>query len=61
MKTATSNVRIIPKNIPNIEKKLLCATFLEAVLKFYKNDDNMKAFTNWCTEKGEDAFGSKNS
>ena len=60
MRKTNPAIRIIPKNIPCIEKKLLCATFLEAVICFYKDSDNMLAFEKWCAEKGEIAHGSKN-
>ena len=39
-----SAVRINPNLIPSMEKQLLCATFLEAVIRFYENPDNMRAF-----------------
>jgi len=55
------SVRIVPKKIPNLEKKLLCSTFLDAVICFYKDTENETAFKNWITEKGEDACESKNS
>ncbi len=54
-------IRIIPKNIPSMEKKILCATFLEAVVKFYKDPKNNTAFNKWHAEKGENRYGSKNS
>lgn len=54
-------VRIDPNLIPSVEKTLLCATFLEAVIRFYQDPDNLKAFEEWRTEKGEDAYGSKDS
>lgn len=54
-------IRIISKDIPSMEKKLLCATFLESVIRFYENEDNKKAFKKWYAEKGEHAYGSKNS
>lgn len=40
-------IRIDPNSIPNIEKKLLCSTFLEAVIKFYKDPENEKHFQEW--------------
>lgn len=36
-----------------METKLLCADFLEAVIKFYKNPKNEIAFKKWLAEKGE--------
>lgn len=56
-----STVRVIPTLIPSIEKQLLCATFLEAVIRFYKNPENMRSFERWCNEKGENAYGSEGS
>ncbi len=52
-------IRIDPKSIPSMEKKLLCATFLEAVIHFYKDPKNEFAFQRWLAEKGENAYGSK--
>ena len=60
MEKPKPQVRIIPKKIPNVEKKILCSTFLDAVINFYKDSNNEKAFKKWFTEKGEDAYGSKN-
>ena len=56
-----STVRINPNLIPSMEKQLLCATFLEAVIRFYENPDNMRAFERWHAEKGGDAYGPENS
>ena len=42
-----SAVKINPNLIPSMEKQLLCATFLEAVIRFYENPDNMRAFVRW--------------
>lgn len=33
--------------IPKIEARVLCATFLEAVLQFYDNPDNTAGFQRW--------------
>ena len=55
------SVRIIPKTIPSIEKKLLCATFLDAVIRFYENPENESAFEKWYAEKGENIYGQENS
>lgn len=54
-------VRIDPNLIPSVEKTLLCATFLEAVIRFYQDPDNLRAFEVWRTGKGEDVYGSKDS
>ena len=54
-------VRVIPTLIPNMEKQLLCATFLEAVIRFYENPENMRSFERWRKEKGGNANGSQRS
>ena len=54
-------VRVIPKTIPRMEQKLLCATFLDAVLRFYENPENMVAFEAWRAEKGGSVDGQKDS
>ena len=56
-----SVVRIKPNLIPSMEKQLLCATFLEAVIRFYENPDNMRAFERWRAEKGGSSHGSERS
>ena len=35
-----------------MEKKLLCATFLDAVIRFYQNPVSELAFRRWYAEKG---------
>lgn len=50
---AVSDVRIDPKEIPDMEMKLLCATILDAVIRFYKEPENMAAFEEWQAGKGE--------
>ena len=61
MITADFAVRVIPKTIPRMEQKLLCATFLEAVLRFYEDPENMAAFETWRAEKGGSVNGQKGS
>jgi len=56
-----STVRVIPSLIPSVEKQLLCATFLEAVIRFYKDPENMRSFERWRNEKGGNAYGSEGS
>ena len=56
-----SAVKINPNLIPSMEKQLLCATFLEAVIRFYENPDNMRAFEGWHAEKGGSVHGSERS
>lgn len=50
-------VQINPNLIPSMEKQLLCATFLEAVSRFYEDPKNMRAFEKWRIEKGGNAYG----
>lgn len=47
-----SAVKITPSLIPGAEKQLLCAIFLEAVIRFYENEENMRAFEAWRRRKG---------
>ena len=54
-------VQINPNLIPNMEKQLLCATFLEAVIRFYEDPNNMQAFEKWRSEKGGSSHGSERS
>ena len=54
-------VRVIPTLIPSVEKQLLCATFLEAVIRFYENPENMRSFERWRNEKGGSVNGSEGS
>ena len=57
---AVSDVRIDPKKIPNMEMKLLCATILDAVIRFYKVPENMAAFEKWQAGKGENLIEPRN-
>ena len=56
-----SAVKINPSLIPGMEKQLLCATFLEAVIRFYENPENMRAFERWRAVKGATADESERS
>ena len=58
---AEQPIRINPQEIPRTEQKILCATFLDAVLRFYENPENMAAFEKWCTGKGGSINGQKDS
>lgn len=40
-------VRVKPETIPRVEKRILCATFLEAVIQFFKDPENMAAYEIW--------------
>ena len=55
------SVRIKPNTIPQMQTKLLCSVFLDAVLRFYKDPENEEKFKMWCAEKGEDVYEQKNS
>ena len=46
--SAQSKVKVIPQT----EKQLLCATFLEAVIRFYEEPENLRAFEAWREQKG---------
>lgn len=50
-------IQIDPKAIPCVEQKILCATLLEAVLRFYEHPENQAAFERWHTEKGGTKYG----
>ena len=58
---ANNTVRVIPKLIPRMEQRMLCATFLEAALRFYKEPKNEVAFQKWRMGKGGNAYGQKDS
>lgn len=52
---------IVPEIIPRVDQKILCATFLEAVVRFYEVSENRESFEQWRTGKGETAVGQKDS
>ena len=56
-----SAVKINPSLIPGMEKQLLCATFLEAVIRFYEDPENMRSFERWCAEKGGNVHDAQRS
>ena len=45
------NIKINASLIPKIEVSVLCAAFLDAVMKFYENDENMAGFEKWLKEQ----------
>lgn len=47
------NIHINPKTIPKTETKLLCAVFLDAVIRFYEDPVNKENFRIWSAEKGD--------
>jgi len=56
---AAHTVRIIPKAIPHVDQKILCAAFLKAVLRFYEDPANEAAFDQWRMGKGSIVYGQK--
>jgi len=44
-------IRVIPSSIPKIEVRVLCAAFLEAVLRFYEDPENVAGFETWLNER----------
>lgn len=58
---ANYTVRIIPKTISQVEQKILCATFLEAVLRFYDDPANTVAFERWRMEERRKTHGQESS
>lgn len=38
-----STVKVVPESIPVMEQKILCAAFLDAILRFYEDPKNMAA------------------
>ena len=57
--TAIPGIRVNPKSIPEMEMKLLCATFLEATIRFCEERKNIDFSKNVCAGKGGNAYGSK--
>ena len=39
-----STVKIDPESIPIMEQKILCAAFLDAILRFYEDPENVAAY-----------------
>lgn len=56
---AIPGIRVDPKSIPEMEMKLLCATLLEATIRFCEERKKMNHSKTDCAEKGENAYGSK--
>lgn len=55
-----STVKIIPESIPVMEQKILCAAFLDAILRFYEDPENVAACERHMG-KGGPADGSEDS
>lgn len=53
-------VRIIPNTISQVEQKILCATFLDAILRFYDDPINTAAFERWRMEERRKTHGQEN-
>lgn len=47
-------VRIDAGSTPKVELRLLCATVLEAVKRFYDDPENIKNFEAWQQRKQQD-------
>ena len=44
-------IKIDPSLIPKVEVRVLCAAFLEAVLRFYEDPINSADFERWLIER----------
>ena len=44
-------IKIVPSLMPKIEVRVLCAAFLEAVLRFYEDPENAAGFELWLNER----------
>ena len=49
--SVNKNIKIKPSLIPKVEVRVLSATFLEAVLRFYEEPENTAGFGRWLTER----------
>lgn len=43
--------KIDPSQIPEVERKLLCESLMEATLEFYSDPENEDRFQEWVREK----------
>jgi len=48
--SVNKNIKIKPSLIPKVEVRVLSATFLEAVLRFYEDPANVVGFERWLVE-----------
>ena len=48
-----AHVKICPNSIPAVDARVLCATVLDSVEKFYQNPENQRRFEQWKREKEE--------
>lgn len=44
-------VQIDVSQIPKVELNILCATFLDAVQRFYEDPENRRRFEEWCSKR----------
>ena len=52
-------VRVIPEEIPRVERRIMCAEVLDAVIRFYGVPENQAAFEQWRAKKGVSTNGSE--
>ena len=45
-------IKIVVEQIPDVEARVLSATFLAAVLRFYEDTENSAGFKQWLTGQG---------
>lgn len=50
-----NGVSIIVKEIPTVELRLLCKTFLEATQRFYEDTENVRRFEEWRAAREKEA------
>ena len=55
-----NTIRVIPEAIPPMERRILCATILEAALRFFRAPENEAAFRRWREARGGVANGPEN-
>ena len=48
-----AHVKICPSLIPAVDTRVLCATVLDSVEKFYQNPENQRRFEEWKCKKEE--------
>ena len=60
VENSKSTVKIIPESIPVMEQKILCAAFLDAIIRFYEDPENVAAYKRHMG-KGGPADGSEDS
>lgn len=48
-----AHVKICPSQIPAVDLRVLCATVLDSVTRYYENPDNQRRFNEWKRKKEE--------